>query len=430
MVTTEGQAPPETPAQAPMPAVVPHRAGDLAQPAAAMTPANTNREVIEYFHDHPGEACLAVVEDGAPIGLINRNIFLTGFSLPYRREVYERKSCIAFMDKDPLVVDAELPLGDLGRLAVDAGSKVLHDGFIVVQRGRFAGLGSGIDLLRALGQLEADRNRVIRESIDYARIIQGAVLRSSRGELEQAGLADQHLLWQPRDAVGGDAFFARRIRRDGREGLFLALLDCTGHGVPGAFTAMLMTSFLGHALDLAAPWEPGRVLAEVNRRVKETLGQQHRGRAINSFEPEDGQPLADEGMDATCLWIDRAGGLTFAGAHHSLWIFPDGAAEPEEIKGDRLGVGYQATPDQQVWNNHPLACEPGTVVLATTDGITDQIGGTRRIAFGRRRLWSALGFADGPRPLARRLEDAYRAMAHHQGAEYRRDDVSLLAVKV
>jgi CBS domain-containing protein len=326
MSAADLQLSPETQAQPAIPAGVCQRAADLAQPVATMTPGNTNRDVIEYFRERPDQACLAVVEDGIPIGLINRNIFLTGFSMPFRREVYDRKSCIAFMDKTPLVVDGELSLADLGRLAVDAGSKVLQDGFIVTRDGRFAGLGSGIDLLRALGQLEAERNRVIRESIDYARIIQGAVLKTSRAELEGAGLADQHLLWKPRDAVGGDAFFARRIARDGREGLFLALMDCTGHGVPGAFTAMLMTSFLGHVLDLVAPWEPGQVLAGVNRRVKETLGQQRRldGPGMDRL---DGQLAADEGMDATCLWIDRAGGaITFSGANHSLWAFAPGSA--------------------------------------------------------------------------------------------------------
>jgi len=431
MPTTEPQLLPETLDPPESPVALYHRAADLAQPVATMTPNNTNRDVIEYFREHPAQTCLAVVEDEIPIGLINRNIFLTGFSLPYRKEVYERKSCIAFMDKTPLVVDGELPLPDLGRLAVDAGSKVLQDGFIVARQGRFQGLGSGIDLLRALGQLEAERNRVIRESIDYAQIIQGAVLRTSRSELESAGLADQHLLWQPRDAVGGDAFFARRIGRDGRDGLFLALMDCTGHGVPGAFTAMLMTSFLGHVLDLVDPWDPGQVLAGVNRRVKETLGQQHRGPETSSFETMDGQMAADEGMDAVCLWIDRAGGgSAFSGANHSLWLFTPGAAEPEEVKGDRIGVGYLATPDQQTWTTRSLASRPGIVILATTDGITDQIGGPRRIAFGRRRLWNALGFGERERPLAARLEDAYAAMEHYQGAEQRRDDVCLLAVKL
>jgi serine phosphatase RsbU (regulator of sigma subunit) len=409
----------------------PRCAADLARWTDSVAPAQTNREVIQFFKDHPDHAALPVVEDGLAIGIINQAIFLTGFSQPFHREVYERKSCIAFMDKSPLMVDGAMPIAELGRLAVDAGAKVLQDGFLITSQGRFSGLGTGLDLLRALGQMEAERNQVIRESIAYAQIIQGALLTTSLGELKAAGMADQHLLWKPRDQVGGDAFFARRIVRDGHRGLFLALMDCTGHGVPGAFTAMLMTSFLGHGLDLASPWEPGKVLAEVNRRVKEELGQKHREDDLGGFGKGSAAPAADEGMDVTCLWIDEnRGEITFAGARHSLWVFHPGATEPEEVKGDRIGVGYTSTPDGQAWTSKTLTFAPGTTLVGTTDGITDQIGGPRRIAFGKHRLWEAFTAGVAGANLHGRLEQAYAAMETYQAAEPRRDDVCLLAIRL
>jgi serine phosphatase RsbU (regulator of sigma subunit) len=330
------------------------------------------------------------------------------------------------MDKNPLVVDGGMPLAELGKLAVDAGAKVLQDGFMVTRQGRFAGLGTGLDLLRAMGELEEERNRVIRESIDYAQIIQGALLATSLGELWAWDLPDQHLLWKPRDQVGGDAFFARRVDRDGRRGLFLALMDCTGHGVPGAFTAMLMTSFLGHALDLALPWELGQVLAAVNRRVKEELGQ---GQLAEGGSGSGG--TADEGMDVTCLWIDQAGGeVLFAGARHSLWVFSPDAQEPEEIKGDRIGVGYTSTPDQQAWKSQARRFPPGTILVGASDGIVDQIGGARRIAFGKRRLWEAFREKVPGAPLQARLEGTYADLEAYQGLEPRRDDICLLAIRL
>ena len=425
MIAIEPMQEPKTLAEEPGPKAAPRSAADLAKSPGAVSPAHTNKDVMTFFKDHPDQASLPVVEDGIPIGIINRAIFLTGFSLPYHREIYERKSCIAFMDKSPLVVDAELPLAELGTLAVASGAKVLQDGFMVTRKGSFSGLGTGLDLLRAMGELEAERNRVIHESIAYAEIIQGALLATSLGALRSAGFPDQHLLWEPRDHVGGDAFFARQVARDGRQGLFLALMDCTGHGVPGAFTAMLMTSFLGHALDLADPWEPGQVLAKVNQRVKEELGQTHPADDRHSAEP-----AADEGMDVTCLWIDPSRGeVIFAGARHSLWVFPADAAEPEEIKGDRIGVGYTSTPDDQAWTSQTLHFPKGTTLLGTSDGITDQIGGPRRIAFGKRRLWDAFHKIPDA-PLQARLEQAYSAMAGYQGLEPRRDDVCLLAIRI
>ena len=410
-------------------AFVPQCAAELAKSPQCVSPADTNREVIRFFKEHPDLPALPVVENGVPIGIINRGIFLTGFSQPFHREVYERKSCIAFMDKTPLVVEGELAISELGILAVKAGAKVLQDGFLVTRQGQFCGLGTGLELLRALGQMEAERNRVIHESISYAQLIQGALLGTSLAELRAGGLADQHLLWEPRDHVGGDAFFARRVQRDGRKGLFLTLMDCTGHGVPGAFTAMLMTSFLGHALDLAEPWEPGQVLAAVNRRVKEELGQRHRpADGAGGFSLAGGAG-ADEGMDATCLWIDQlTGEVVFAGARHSLWVFK--GAEPEEVKGDRIGVGYASTPDDQVWTSRTLRFTPGTTLLGTTDGILDQIGGPKRIAFGRRKLWNAFGHPGPDTPIQGCLERAYAALTAYQGAEPRRDDVSMLAFRL
>jgi len=430
MIAIESIQEPEAPAEEPAIKAAPRSAADLAMSPGAVSPANTNKDVVKFFKDHPDQASLPVVEDGIPIGIINRGIFLTGYSMPYHREIYERKSCIAFMDKSPLIADAELAIAELGTLAVSAGAKVLQDGFIVTRKGRFCGMGTGIDLLRAMGELEAERNRVIHESIAYAEIIQGALLSTSLGALKGTGFPDQHLLWEPRDHVGGDAFFARQVDRDGRRGLFLALMDCTGHGVPGAFTAMLMTSFLGHALDLADPWDPGQVLAKVNRRVKEELGQT-RPVEEQAFGGAGAKPSADEGMDVTCLWIDQAKGeVIFAGARHSLWVFKADAAEPEEIKGDRIGVGYTSTPDDQAWTSRPLNFPKGTTLVGTSDGITDQIGGPRRIAFGKRRLWEAFRTRTAGAPLRTRLEHTYSALAAYQGLEPRRDDICMLAIRL
>ncbi len=106
MIATAALQEPKTSMEEPGPKAAPRVAADLAIAAGSVSPANTNKDVILFFKDHPELASLPVVEDGVPIGIINRGIFLTGFSMPFHREVYERKSCIAFMDKRPLVVDA------------------------------------------------------------------------------------------------------------------------------------------------------------------------------------------------------------------------------------------------------------------------------------------------------------------------------------
>src|ERR1700744_6045468 len=85
-------------------------AEDLCIPVPSVTSEQTNQDVIDVFNRHRDMATLPVTENGRPIGLINRSIFMSKISKPFYQELYNRKSCIAFMDKEPLVVDAATSL--------------------------------------------------------------------------------------------------------------------------------------------------------------------------------------------------------------------------------------------------------------------------------------------------------------------------------
>lgn len=118
-------------------------AGDLCTTVPCMTVEETNEKVMEVFNRHRELVTLPVVEGNRPIGLINRNIFMSQMSKPFRVELYGKKSCIAFMDKDPLVVDAALDLEALTFRTVEYGEKALSDGFIITRDGEFAGSATG-----------------------------------------------------------------------------------------------------------------------------------------------------------------------------------------------------------------------------------------------------------------------------------------------
>ena len=176
---------------------------DLCTQWPAVEAEHTNAMVMDLFNERREITSLAVIEHDRPIGLINRDIFLSQMSKPYHREVYDRKSCIAFMDREPPGVDGELSIEDLSRRTVEVGEKALADGFIVTREGRFAGLGLGVQLMRIVSDLQAEKNRQIMHSIEYASVIQRAMLRSSREALavmEQ----DATLAGEPRDVGGGD----------------------------------------------------------------------------------------------------------------------------------------------------------------------------------------------------------------------------------
>jgi hypothetical protein len=205
------------------------------------------------FAAHRDLACLPVTEQGKPIGLINRSIFLSQMSKPYHRELYNRKSCIAFMDKEPLIVDAAMSIDALTFRTVEYGEKALADGFIIARDGQYIGQGQGLQLMRVVADMQAERNRQIMHSIDYASTIQRAMLRASRESLG-ATLPDAALVWEPRDVVGGDFYHFAAFE----DGWFAALADCTGHGVPGAFMTLIASSLLTQAMEQIGRAIPAR----------------------------------------------------------------------------------------------------------------------------------------------------------------------------
>src|SRR5690606_38654515 len=99
------------------------RAEHLSAPVEAVSPEHTNEDVRELFARQESLETMAVVEQGRPIGLINRNAFMEQYARPFSREVFGRKSCIAFMDKSPVVVDMATPIELLVKTAVDAGPR-------------------------------------------------------------------------------------------------------------------------------------------------------------------------------------------------------------------------------------------------------------------------------------------------------------------
>ncbi len=386
---------------------------DLCTQWPAVEAEHTNAMVMDLFNERREITSLAVVEHDRPIGLINRDIFLSQMSKPYHREVYDRKSCIAFMDKEPLVVDAALSIEELTRRTVEVGEKALADGFIVTREGRFAGLGLGVQLMRIVSDLQAEKNRQIMHSIEYASVIQRAMLRSSREALavmEQ----DATLVWQLRDVVGGDFYhFAQHA-----DGWFGAIADCTGHGVPGAFMTLIASASLTQALQQLGPRDPSALLAAINGSVKAMLGQ------------SGGISESNDGLDLACFWVDRhSHSLTYAGARMPLHLLAPDAADVLTLAPLRLGIGYADSPLDQCWPATTLPLPPGSLLFATTDGLIDQIGGPRRTSFGKRRALARLS-ESRTAPTAAFCAQLSADLARWQGDELRRDDLTFLCIRV
>jgi serine phosphatase RsbU (regulator of sigma subunit) len=406
-----------------LPRFRPATAADLCVATASVPADASNGDVLALFSERREMMTLPVVEEGRPIGLISRNIFMSQMSKPFYQELYGRKSCIAFMDKAPLVVEADLCIEALTFRAVESGEKALADGFIITRDGQLQGVGHGLQLMNVVANMQAERNRQIMHSIEYASVIQRAMLRASDDALA-AALPDAALVWQPRDVVGGD--FYHVARHD--DGWCAVIADCTGHGVPGAFMTLIASSLLTRALQGRGPRDPAALLAELNRGVKDMLGQHAYGSQGSGGHGSAGS-RSNDGLDAAALWFDSATRqLTYAGARLPLFVLAPGDTVFGILDADRTGIGYAETPPGHRWPVRTVHLPPGSLLFACTDGLFDQIGGAREISFGKRRVQQLLlehrdrGAAD----LAALLADA---LARWQGGQPRRDDVTYLCCR-
>lgn len=405
-----------TPAASERPPVFSDTALDLVVETTAIAPAITNLDVFRHFKSDPGLASLPVVDNGRPVGLINRHLFMEEFARPFARELYQHKSCIAFMDKQPLIVEQATTMQALSGMILSFGDKALADGFIITLNGYYRGMGRAQDVLAAISRMQEEKSRIVMESIDYGSVIQRSISRASREGLTKC-LAEHFLIWEPRDTVSGDLYHFREFD----EGFLVILFDCTGHGVPGAFMTLIMSAFMQGAINAESARDPGALLADIHRRVKNAMGQHESVHDIHH---------ADDGMDAALCWIERrTRKLTFAGAHMSLFALPPTAEDFTVLDGDREGVGYASVPMDQTWTNHELELPRGSAVYLFTDGIFDQLGGEKRIAFGKRRVRACLKrLRDAPMSLqARGLRTELR---EYQGSEPRKDDVSAIGFRL
>jgi serine phosphatase RsbU (regulator of sigma subunit) len=381
-----------------------------------LAPADTNATVRELFDRQRELISLPVVEGTRVLGLIKRRTFQSEMAKPFRQELHEHKSCVAFMDSQPLVVEADTTIERTALLVADSRANALADGFLVVRDDEFLGVGYGLDLMRMVADAQEAKNRQIMQSIDYASVIQRAMLHTSH-EILKAELPDSAIVWEPRDIVGGDFFLCAKFDH----GVFFAMADCTGHGVPGAFMTLISSSWLAQALERDGPSDPAQLLGTLNRRIKQSLGQ---------IASRDDAEQSDDGLDALFMWFNqRDGVLTYAGARTPLHVLRAGAATVTTHETDRMGVGYVATPAEHRWQNRTLPLQPRDLLYAATDGLTDQIGGARNISFGKRRLRELLleSRESSATEQARSIMQAHR---QYQGSHRRRDDVSLLCLRV
>jgi serine phosphatase RsbU (regulator of sigma subunit) len=202
-----------------------------------------------------------------------------------------------------------------------------------------------------------EKTNEITDSIHYALRIQKATLPHRRDIW--AELKNSFVLFKPKDIVSGDFYwFAKK-----QDTVFLAAMDCTGHGVPGAFMSIIGSERLNDAVQNED--NPSKILSLLNIGIKTSLRQSE-----NMESTRDGMDIA------LCSINLNTNVINYAGANRPLWIIRKNANVIEEIKATKTAIGG-LTESLQYFETHTVQLEQGDSFYLFTDGYADQDGGEK-----------------------------------------------------
>ena len=262
------------------------------------------------------------------------------------------------------------------------------------------------------GRLLEEKNQDITESILYARRIQDAILPA-------AGLLNEHfsdsfVLYKPRDIVSGDFYWFTAKDKY----FYVAVCDCTGHGVPGAFMSLIGYNLLNRIVREEDILEPATILHYLHERMKEALRQ------------NEADSAARDGMDVALCRFERDKKIVrFAGAHRPLWLWHN--YDLVEIKGERYGIaGSFVEGENRIYQEQTIKYDVGDVIYLFTDGYVDQFGGKDRKKFTAKRFKEVI-LRNHHRPLGEQRAIFERAHEEWKTRETgQTDDVLVLGLRL
>ncbi len=219
-------------------------------------------------------------------------------------------------------------------------------------------------LQEANGQI-TEQNQLITDSIRYAKRIQMAVLPPE--DLLKEYFSDSVIFFKPRDLVSGDFFFVHEVRGY----LIIAVADCTGHGVPGAFMSMLSTTLLNEIVRRTEINSSAAVLEELRIKIKAAL---HQTEEVSAQK---------DGLDiALCSINLKTKELQFSGANTPLYLIRNGEIEALPFIRNPIGIYLKERP----FINKTILLQKDDVVFMSTDGYPDQFGGRKGMKLKYKRF--------------------------------------------
>ncbi len=275
------------------------------------------------------------------------------------------------------------------------------------------------DSIEKLYEETAEAHSSIKKSIDYAGLIQSSML--DKGYYLSDIFPKSFILYKPKDIVGGDFYWYAKLE----DKAVVAAVDCTGHGVPGAFLTVLGNNLLNQIVTVEKTTDPSKILEKMNKAIKQTLNQ-------DSSKNKDGMDIALCTIDA------KKQKIYFAGANNPLVLCVNGKLNI--IKGERYGIGGFAdllyerfretkNKDRAMYKNNEISYEKGTKIYLFSDGYQDQSGGETGKKMGSKQFYELLK-ESAPFSAEKQKQKLIASSIEWRGDYEQIDDIVILGIEL
>ncbi len=255
------------------------------------------------------------------------------------------------------------------------------------------------------------KNKDILDSIEYAKRIQFSLLQPI--ETIQSYLPNSFVLFIGKDIVSGD-FYWFKVKNDW---VYIAAVDCTGHGVPGAFMSVMGNTLLNQIMAENLHIMPDEVLNQLHLKLNETL---NRMGTSGDNQPRDGMDIA------LCAIHVEKREVVFAGANRPLYLVQNGILE--EIKGDKFPIGGNQYGEQE-FTAKSFVLNAGDSFYISSDGYADQFGGTEGKKFMTKKLKMLLE-QNASLPMNEQKEQLLNTHLEWKGKHEQTDDILVIGIRL
>lgn len=255
-----------------------------------------------------------------------------------------------------------------------------------------------------------EKNKSITESIRYAQYIQGSILPDD--DMIYYLLGESFVLYRPKDIVSGDFYWSASVENY----TYVAVVDCTGHGVPGAFMSMVGYNALGNAIKQLKTPDTSQVLSFLQEEVKEMFRHNY-----NSGNVRDG-------MDISLVRLDKKEKkIQFSGANIPLCLVRE--KEMIQYRGDKAAISAHRETKVNAFTTHTIDLQKGDSIYLFSDGYADQFGGPKGKKF-KHKNFQALMKANAHLPMYEQKNVFSKTIDDWKGDHEQIDDILVIGFRI